>query len=451
MVKEYDLIVVGSGPGGYIAAIRAAQLGKSVVVIEQGELGGACLNVGCIPSKTFLKHAEWMLTLAEAKRYGIDTTVNGIDMAALVARKRDVVGTLRRGIAHLFNAHAIELIQGTASYVPDQGLTVDGRTLSARHTLLATGSRPFIPPIAGLDRVSYYTTDTLFDLAELPARLVIIGGGVIAIELAFAMAPLGVEVTLVEVAPDILLTEESEAREVVRGALKRLGVSIHTGVSIQRVTPHSIVLSEGQIEFEALLVATGRVPHLTLAQEMGLALDAQQRFVKVDDGFQTSVPGVLAIGDLIGGLMLAHAASAEGIVAVDRLFASHQPPLRLHLVPRCVYSFPEIASVGLNEQQARERYDDIIIKKQPFAANGKAISAGETDGFVKLIVSARYGEIVGAVVVGAHATETLQVIQSTMQAEGIVDDLAEQVFAHPTLSEVIGETAKSIVFKAIHE
>lgn len=450
-MDAFDLVVIGAGPGGYVAAIRAAQLNKKVAVIEAHNFGGACLNVGCIPSKTFLKHSEWMLTLHEASRFGIENQVTRIDVSKLVQRKCNVVNTLRNGIKHLFAKNKITLINGTAQFNQQQELLANGKPVKANKILLATGSKPFVPPIKGLEQVDYDTTDEFFDLPVLPKELVIIGGGVIGVELAFSMAPLGVKTTIIEVAKDILLTEDIEARQLIKRELFKQGIQVIIGAEIASVEPQKVILSNQSVSFDRLLVATGRHANLALAQQIGLQLDERGKFVKVDQYYRTSHKDIYAIGDLIGAWMLAHAASEEGIVAVDHMFGHGNNTVNQNRVPRCVYSFPEIASVGLMEAEAKAQGLDIMVKKQPFGVNGKAISADETNGFVKLIATKPYREVVGAVVVGAHATEMIHTILSVMQAEGTIDDLASQVFAHPTLSEVIGETAKSVIFKAIHE
>lgn len=451
-LDNYDLIVIGAGPGGYVAAIRAAQLGKKVVIIEKDQLGGACLNVGCIPSKTFLKHSEWLLTLQEANQYGIENRITKIDIKKLVARKCSVVNSLREGIKHLFQKNKIDLIRGQAQFNKANQVIVGSNIIKGKKIILATGSRPFIPSIKGIDQVKYDTTDSFFDLNALPKQLVIIGGGVIGVELAFSIAPLGVETTIVEVAKDILLTEDSEARDIIKKELKKLNITIIVNAQLIEVKDKQLVLQDSKITFDKLLVATGRVASLELAKQAGLLLTTNAKFIQVNDKYQTSNSDIYAIGDVIGSWMLAHAASEEGLAAVNALFNPQAAnKVQQNLIPRCVYSFPEIASVGLTEEQAKSKGLDITIKKQPFAVNGKAISANETLGFVKIIIDKKYGEVLGAVVVGTHATEMIHIILSIMQAEGTIDDLATQVFAHPTLSEVIGETAKSLIFKAIHE
>lgn len=450
-MKDFDLVVIGAGPGGYVAALRAAQFGKRVAVVEKKQLGGTCLNVGCIPSKTFLKHSEWALTLKEANRNGLKNDLLEIDLGQLIKRKEQVVGTLQGGIRQLLKKNAIDYYEGEAILAKNGDVQIGSEYIHGDKILLATGSHPFVPSIEGLQSVDYLTTDTFFDMKKLPKSLVIIGGGVIAIELAFAMAPLGVEVSIVEVAPDVLLTEDEDARRLIKAQLKQFGVTVITQANIKKVVKEALYLSEQMIPFDQLLVATGRKANLEIPLRLGLKVTADKKFLSVNTVFQTSQPSIYAVGDVVGGLQLAHAASEEGLAAVSHMFAKEKRVVDNNRIPRCLYTFPEVASVGLSEQQAKELGREVTIKSLPFAGNGKAISALQTQGFVKLITDKTYGEILGAVIVGVHATEMIHTVLAIMASEGTVDELASMVFAHPTLSEILGETAKSVVFKAVHE
>lgn len=446
-MKQFDLVVIGAGPGGYVAAIKAAQQGLKVAVIEKKHIGGTCLNVGCIPSKAYLKHADWMLSMQEAQRFGITTTIESIQFDKLVARKDKVITSLRGGIQHLFKQNNIHYIEGEATVSKDKTVRVGSETLRATYVLLATGSKPFVPPINGLADVDYYTTDTFFDMKTLPKKLVIIGGGVIAVELAFAMAPLDVDVTIIEVAKDILLTEDEDVRMVLKQKLASLNITVHTGVEIAAVQQQSIATSVGTVDYDALLVATGRKANVELAQQACLKHD---RFIDVNSYYETSEKGIYAIGDAIGGYMLAHAASAEGLTAVAHMTSSDAEPLNQQLIPRCIYTTPEVASFGFTEAEARKNGYDVKVRKMPYSIIGKAIATNETEGFVKIISETKYNEILGAVIVGAHATETIHTILAVKQAEGRVDELAHMTFGHPTLSELTGEVANSLISKAIH-
>ncbi|MCM3588298.1 dihydrolipoyl dehydrogenase [Mesobacillus maritimus] len=449
-MKEFDLIVIGAGPGGYVPAIRAAQLGKKVAIVERKKLGGTCLNVGCVPSKALLKHSELVEEIQKANSWGIHTGEVSIDFQKLMKRKDQVVRTLAGGVEHLLNKNNIEIFQGEASVTGDLIVTVGAETLRGKDLLLATGSRPFIPPIKGLHQVNYLTTDTFFDLKELPKQLVIIGGGVISVELAFAMAPLGTNVTIIEVAPDILLTEDEDARKVIKKHLKKKKIKAITLAEIQEVTDGKVLLTDQEISFDTLLVATGRQPNLEVATDLNLKLDSANKFVEVNEFYETSKKHVYAVGDLIGGYQLAHAASAEGLVAVHRMNGETPQPLNQTEIPRCVYTHPEIASFGLSEDQARKSYADVQVTVTPLAGNAKAIAEGETDGFVKIISDQRYQEILGAVIVGAKATELIGEILAVKHAEGTMSELASLVHAHPAISEAIGENANALYKQAIH-
>ncbi len=442
---SYDLTVIGAGPGGYVAAVRAAQLGKKVAVVEKNQLGGTCLNMGCIPSKVYLQHAQWALTQKKSINYGFQTDVQKPDFAKLWDRKNQVVQTLQNGVSSLFRTNKVTYYNGTAKLISNHIVQVDDQKLNTQKILLATGSLPFVPPIAGLQEVDYETTDTFFNLQELPQQLVIIGGGVIAVELAFAMRPLGVEVSVIEVAPDILLTEDADARKLIKQQMQHLGMKIITAAKIQQVESQHVIVNGQTIPYDCLLVATGRKTDFRLPDQLQLKKDAKQKFVAVDSQYRTSVEDVYAIGDLIGGYQLAHVASREGLLAVANMFAQPQAPLDKNLVPRGVYSFPEVASFGLSFAQAQHQYANVIVQKVPFANNAKALAADAPQGFIKLISEKEDHQILGAVIVGEHATELIQTILAVKNAEGTLDELAATVFAHPTLSEAIGDVTEQLL------
>lgn len=442
---QYDIVIVGAGPGGYIAAEEAARLGKKVAVIEKNEIGGTCLNVGCIPSKAYLEHAHWLHTISKSQRYGIDVEVKSIDFKSLIERKDKVVSTLQNGIASTFKSLKIDYIEGEAQFKDGNALYVGDKQIYYHDLILATGGRPFIPPIPGIENANYLTTDTFFNLETLPEKLVIIGGGVIAIELAYAMEALGVNVTVLEVAKDILLTEDSDARKIVKQAVSRF-IDVHTQVKIKQVYADKVELEDGSTyPFDQLLVATGRVPNIDLAKSIDLEFDKNGRFVKVDDYYQTSKPHIYAIGDIIGGYTLAHSASAEGIKAVRAIVGKKERPVAMKSVPRSLFVTPEVASFGIAAEEAQAQGYEVIVKQMPFGFNGRAIAQDTTDGFIKLIVDRQYGEILGCVVCGPNATEILHQVLTLVESEGTVTELLSTIFSHPTVSELVQDTARVVV------
>ena len=450
LLKKYDVIIVGSGPGGYTSAIRAAQLGKKVAIVEKEKTGGSCLNVGCIPSKTLLNFGKMLEDMRKVKRWGIKTDNIIIDFEESMQRKDEVVQTLAAGIESLLKKNKIAFYQGEAKVKDDLTVIIGDQKLKGKDILLATGSKPFIPPIKGLEAIDFMTTDTFFNIKELPKSLSIIGGGVISVELATAMAALGTKVTIIEVARDILLTEDADARNVVKKHLIKQGIDIFTDATITEVKQGKVLLENEIITFDKLLVATGRKPVVKLAKDLKLKMDENKQFVKVNHLYETSRRHVYAVGDLVGGYQLAHAATAEGLVAVNAMSGETNKQVSQSDIPRCVYTFPEISSIGLSEDQAKDAGYDVKVVKSPFEGNGKAIADGETDGFVKIISETKYQEILGAVVVGANATELISSIAGVKYAEGTVTELAHTIWPHPTMSETIWESASALFGQAIH-
>jgi dihydrolipoamide dehydrogenase len=449
-MKEFDVVIIGAGPGGYVPAIRAAQLGKKVAIVERKKIGGTCLNVGCIPSKALLRHSEMVEEIQKANSWGIKTGELSIDFPKLMKRKDQVVQTLTGGVQHLLKKNNITFFQGEALISDALVVSIGDGKIKGKDILLATGSTPFIPPIKGLDKINYHTTDSFFDLKELPKSMTIIGGGVISIELAFAMAPLGTKVTIIEVAPDILLTEDLDARKIIKKQLQKKNIQTIIKAKIQEVQKGKVILADQEISFDTLLVATGRKPNIEVAQEFNLKMDASNKFVAVNDDYETSKKHVYAVGDLVGGYQLAHAASAEGLIAVHAMNGDHPQPLDQTKIPRCVYTHPEIASFGLNEEQAKNAGYDVKITTSNLAGNAKAIAMGETEGFIKIISDHQYEEILGAVIVGANATELIGEILAMKHSEGTMNELASMVHAHPAISEAIGENANALLKQAIH-
>lgn len=417
MASNYDLVVIGAGPGGYVAAIRAAQLGKSVAIIEKQHVGGTCLNVGCIPSKTLLEFGSQVHLIHAANDLGITTDHLDIDYPRLFEHKNNIVHTLTGGVTQLLKKNNVELIQGEA--VVKDGLTIEvnQQSLKAKDIILATGSQPFVPPIKGIEEVDYLTTDTFFNLQSLPKRLAVIGGGVIATELASSMADLGVDVTIIEVADDILLTEIEEVREYLRAHLEEQGVHIITQAQIKQVTPYTIQLETGDtVEFDQLLIATGRKPNTQVVNALNIEMDGS--FIQVNAFNQTSNDHIYATGDLVKGYQLAHTASAQGVVVAEKLAGLNPKPVNPNEITRCIYTRIEAASVGLSEQQAKDAGYDVAVTQSSFQGNAKAMIKGEPQGFIKIVSDKQYNEILGAFIVGPHATDLIGEVLGVKSSEG---------------------------------
>ena len=457
-MQKFDVAIVGGGPGGYVAAIRAAKQGLNVALVEGRDLGGTCLNRGCIPSKTLLKHAEVLDQIKNAQAFGITVNDVSYSIEAMVKRKNTVVNTLKNGIKGLLKQNKIKVFEGYGVVSENKTIIIslanENTTILAENIILATGSKPFVPPLPGLDEVSYHTSDTIFDIEEVPSKLVIVGGGVIGLEIGCIFNRLGTEVEVVEMAESIIPNEDEDATKFLTKQLKKSGISIHTGTKITGFKPNNgktIVEMEKNskkqmIETDNVLVAVGREPNVTGIEDLPIAFEG--KFVDINQSMETSISGIYAIGDLVGGYQLAHAASEEGIRAVKHIVGQE-----VHgeaIIPRCVYSFPEIASVGLTETEAKKAGYQVKVKKVDLAANGKAITANENNGFMKIIADEKYGEILGVVMVGAHVTEMISAGTAFMHLEGTVEEIESMVFPHPTVSEALFETAAAWMRNGIH-
>lgn len=446
----YDLIVIGAGPGGYTAAIRAAELGLKVSVVSEN-IGGTCINYGCIPTTAYLEASRLVAKINKASDLGITAKVEKFDLKALKKRKDQVSIQLQMGVRSLFKAHQIDLIKGVGIVKDPQTVFVGEKKICGHKLLLATGSSPKVVPFQGIDQVDYLTTEDVFSLTEVPEKLTIIGGDIFAVDLAFVFAPLGVKVTMIDAAPDILGTEDDDAREAIRSELKRMGVAIHSGVKISEVKQKSIQTEQGEsFGFDKLLVVTGRQVDLTAAEVLGLQLDESKRHVKVDRHYQTSVDNVYAVGDLIGGYMLAGEAMAEAMKAAAAIAGHPEAPVDRKLLPLFLHTEPEVAHFGYSAKTAADQGYDVEVGISSLAANGRSLTSGG-QGFVKIISEKKYHQILGAVVVGPDAIETLHTIIAVVQCEGTVDELSDILFAHPTYSEAINDAAKGLLGKSTNK
>ncbi|ALS74121.1 acetoin dehydrogenase [Planococcus rifietoensis] len=460
LVNSYEVVVLGGGPGGYVAAIRAAKLGKTVALIEVRELGGTCLNRGCIPSKTLLRHAEVIETIEKAKSWGIETGDMTFSLSKMLARKDAVIKQLRTGIDHLLKQGKIDVYNGVGKVQAAGKITVQladkEEVLQGEKIILATGSRPLVPPIDGIEEAAYFTSDTIFDIEKIPKSMVIIGGGIIGVELACIFASLNVPVSIVEMNDRIVPSEEPEASKALARSLKKKKISIMTNTKVTKIEQQGarqlihIETAQGKAETldtEAILMAVGRAPNTSAFAELKLEMDGP--FVKVDSAMQTSDPTIYAVGDVTGGWQLAHVASAEGVVAAANAAGGKQT-VDYRMVPRCVYTSPEIASVGLTEAEAKQQGIDYKVVRVDHAGNGRALAQDEKEGFTKLIAGTQYGEILGVLMVGPHVTEIIAEPSAFIHLEGTVDELASMIHAHPTITESLYEAAASWIGKGVH-
>ena len=452
--RAFDCVVVGSGPGGYVAAIRAAQLGMATAVVEKDRVGGRCLNYACIPAKAVLRAADVLSEVREAGDFGIKVAAPEVDFGAVMERRGKVVQTLTGGVSGLFKKNRIELITGEASLTADGKVAVGDDVLSAKTIVLATGSIPrALPGIAFGARI--VGTEEAWALASLPGRLAVVGAGASGTEIASAYARLGTETYLFEMLERVLPTEDEDISKLVDRGLKRQGIAVHTGTVITEVkstkTNVSFMLGAEKVTVDWLVIAAGRGPDVAaLALEAaGVALD-EHGLIAVDGALRTSRPGIYAIGDLVAGPALAHKASDEGIIAVEDAAGLSTHPIALEDIPRATFCTPNVASFGLTEAQARERGHDVIVGKVPYGAVGAGTVYGDRTGLVKIVGERRYGELLGGHIVGAKATELIQELVNVRALEGGFAEVARIIHGHPTLSEAVMEAARDADGWLIH-
>ncbi len=461
---NYDVIVIGSGPGGYVAAIRASQLGLRTVVVERSELGGICLNWGCIPTKALLKSAQVFKMASHAANYGV--VVEGAvtpDLGAMVDRSREVAGGMSKGIQYLFKKNKVDHIAGTGMLTPDKKVRVtddsgNEQVLEAKHIILATGARS--REITGLKQdgkrvIGYREAMTL---KKQPASMVVVGSGAIGSEFAWFYSTIGTKVTLVEYMPTILPFEDEEVSKQVERSFKKGGMKVKASASVESVDTSgelckvTIKTKKGEevIEAEVVLSAVGVTTNLEGLGLEDAGVETADGKVKTDEYYRTNVPGVYAIGDIVRGPALAHVASHEGITCVEAIAGHNPEPIDYGNIPGCTYTLPEVASVGLTEKQAIEKGYEIKVGKFPFTASGKASASGFKEGFVKVIFDAKYGEWLGAHMVGEHVTEMISEVVVARKLETTGQEIIKSVHPHPTLSEAIMEAVAAAYDEVIH-
>lgn len=446
-MTPYDVAIIGAGPGGYVAAIRCAQHGLSTVLIERDEVGGTCLNSGCIPTKALAKNAALLRELAQAGERGILVGDVKVDMARVLAMKNNVVRQLAGGVGMLLEANGVRVVRGRAHVTSPSSLTVNEERISFKNLIIATGSSDTLPPLQGMEGEGVLTSAELLAIDHVPERLAIIGGGVIGCEFASIFSAFGSRVTIVEAMPRLLPQMDAELSAALGRSFSANGIRVLTQAKVSGVATDG---SEYRLEFEGgqgeplvadrILAGIGRSPNLDGIDLQGLEMDGGH--IKVDEQMRTNIPNVYAVGDVTGELPLAHVASAQGIVAADAI-AGGREKISYDAVPRCVYTIPEVGAVGLSEQQARAQYPEIAVGRFPMAASGRALAAGAPEGFVKLIADARTGRLLGAHILGQSATELVGEAAAFLRMRATLQDVASTIHAHPTVSECIMEAARA--------
>lgn len=454
-MQHYDIIIIGGGPGGYVAAIHAAHKGKKVCLIEKDNLGGVCLNRGCIPTKSMLKSVAVLETLHNSAHFGIvglDPAGACISMPAMHKRTQGVVQKLVRGVGMLLEAAGVTLIQGFASFVAAKEVAVAGEHLSGENIIIATGSTPTQLAVP-LNSTRVITSDEALTLPSPPAQMIIIGGGVIGIEFASIYASLGSRVTVIEFMDHILPMLDEPIGRQAEAALRKKGISLFTGARVSSIDDGTVTYvmdgTEHRHTADTILMAVGRTPCTQgLNLEIpGLVMD--KKAIATDRHLRTNVPGIYAIGDVNGKSMLAHTASMEGLVAVNHICGGSDA-MRYDRVPSCIYIHPEIACVGLTEQEATTRYGRVKVGEFPLAASGKAAVEGENTGLIRVIIEPEFGEILGAHCMAPHATDMIAEIALAMNAEATAQEIIATIHPHPTLSEIIPEAFHAALGRAIH-
>lgn len=439
-----DIIIIGAGPGGYETANYAASRGLSVTIFEMSELGGTCLNRGCIPTKTLCKNAEVLNLLQEATEFGISDVVFSVDFAKMIERKNNVVAQLREGVAMALKHPNITLVQGEAAITSAKSVVCNGESYECDNMIIATGSRPKFLPVEGVDLPCVLTSDEILELDTLPKSLCIIGGGVIGLEFASIFNSLGVEVTVVEFCKEVLPNFDSDVAKRLRQTLVKKGVALNVGAGVSSIVATedgtAIVKYEQkgkslEVACEKVLMAVGRAPRLPQGLDTA-GVEYSPRGILVDETMLTNVSGVYAIGDVNARCMLAHAATFQGKRAVNTILGE-KDNIRLDVMPSAVFTTPEASMVGVTDSYCKENGVEVVVKKAFFRANGKAVAMNETDGILKLVVGATDGKILGCHILGVHAADLIHEVAVLMNKDATIDELKDIIHAHPTLGEVV--------------
>ena len=460
---NYDVIVLGSGPGGYVTAIRASQLGMKTAVIEKESLGGVCLNWGCIPTKALLKSANVYEYINHAEDYGIKVSSHKADFSAVVKRSRSVAEKMSGGVQFLMKKNKIDVIMGTGKVKPGKTIEVtdekgDKKDYTAKNIIIATGARSRQLPNLEQDGKQIVGYREAMVLPKMPKKMVIVGSGAIGVEFAYFYNAMGVDVTVVEFLPNIVPVEDIDVSKQLEKTFKKKGMNIMTNSSVEKVEKSSkgcevhVKTKKGMetLNCDVVLSAVGIQPNIENIglEETGIVVDAGK--IVVNDYYETNIPGYYAIGDVVAGQALAHVASAEGITCVEKIAGQNPEPIDYNNIPGCTYCSPEIASVGMTEKAAKEAGYELKVGKFPFSASGKASAAGHNDGFIKLIFDAKYGELLGGHMIGANVTEMIAEIVALRKLETTGHELIKTVHPHPTMSEAVMEAAAAAYDEVIH-
>ncbi len=463
--KTFDLIVIGGGPGGYVAAIRASQLGMTAACVEAEKLGGVCLNIGCIPTKSLLTSALLVNEVKKAEQHGISTGEVSVKLGPAQERSRRVAAQMNKGVGFLFKKNKVSHIQGWGRLAGDGKVEVeteDGtETYSAKHIIVATGSRPRSLPFLEVDGEKIWSSDDALFQEDAPETLAIVGAGAIGMEFADIFEAYGSDVTVLEALDRVLPVEDHEISAQMEKAYKKRGMTIHTGARLEKAEPgdDGVTLTfkdkdgeEQTLTVDRVLSAVGRVPNTgdVGLDAAGVELTEKGDFIQVDEWMRTNVDGVYAVGDCAGGALLAHKASHEGIACVEKIAGEAHGPVDYGNIPNCTYCHPEVASVGLTEEQAKEAGHDIQVGKFPWVGNGRAVAHGDAEGFIKVIRDKKYSEILGAHIIGPHATELIAEFVVGRHLETTAEEMEKAIHPHPTLSEAVAEAALASLGRAIH-
>lgn len=458
---KYDIAIIGGGSGGYVAAIYGARMNAKIALIEEKELGGTCLNRGCIPTKALFKTASLFNKMKTAERFGISTSEVKVDWENALKNQQHIVDTLKGGVRELLKSSGVDIYNGRGKLVDNKLIQIDGpeglKQINAKNIIIATGAIPEVIPIPGSNLENVITSDEALIMEELPESLLIVGGGVIGVELGYIFNTLGTKVTIIEMLPEILPKLDEQIAEGLRYTLENQGIDIYTKTVMESISKNgsylkAVFTTQDEIKelvIEKVLMATGRKPVIPIIE--GNNLKATKSGIIVDDYNRTNIENVYAIGDVTGGPMLAHVASYQGILAVKNALGD-SCKMSYNIIPSCIYVQPEAATVGLTEEESRKRYGDKIkIGIFPLNGNGKALTLGETEGFIKIISESKYNEIIGVHIVGPNATELIAEATLAIKMECTAEELVDTIHAHPTLSEAVAEACFDLLGLPLHK